>query len=108
MFSYCVIYYFLYLNVIKAKAIVLALKLVVQSNARKLIVESDCEPVVKFINNKQSGGSYLGRVVREISSLASLFDTILFQHIFRKVNIAAHTLTSLRSSFLLEYGWGLS
>lgn len=76
----------------EAKAIILGLKMAIQCNASKVVVESDCLQVVSLIKARKHDGSYLGMLSREINVIANSFEVISFCHVFREAILAAHTM----------------
>lgn len=88
------------MNFTEAKVVVLGLRMTLQCNERRIVVECDCLYMVNLINNKQFDGSSLGVIIKEIIFLTSCFDVVSFFHIFREANCAAHAMAHLSP---LEY-----
>ncbi|XP_021865721.2 uncharacterized protein [Spinacia oleracea] len=87
-------------NVTEAKSIILGLKMALQCNASKVVVECDYLQVVELINRRKFDGSYFGMLSREINAISSSFDVILFCHVYREANLAADVMAQLSP---LEY-----
>ena len=58
----------------------------------KVIFASDCQSLVTRINSSISDRSSIGTVVNDIKFASRSFVSVVFKHVRRQVNIAAHLL----------------
>jgi ribonuclease HI len=84
----------------EALAVRRALSLADEEGFRKLQVVSDCLSVVQRINSSMVDRSHVGVVVRDIKDLANSFSSILFNHVHRESNGAAHILARSAERFI--------
>ncbi|KNA03763.1 hypothetical protein SOVF_206000, partial [Spinacia oleracea] len=82
-------------EITEAKAIVLGLQVANQCHERNIIVECDNSLIIKKLKENKVDGSYLGVILREVKHLSSLFHSVVFSHVFREANEAAHTMAHL-------------
>ena len=60
-----------------------------------LMVESDCQDVVKLVNNKEGGKTEIMWVILEIQNQSKEFHNVSFHYTPRSCNVYAHSLTKL-------------
>ena len=70
-----------------------------------IMVESDCQEVVKLVNNKEGSRTKIVRVILEIQSLSKDFQNISFYHTPRSCNAHAHSLAKLALRSNKIVGW---
>ena len=70
-----------------------------------LMVESDCQEVVKLVNNKKGSRTKIVWVILEIQSLSKDFQNISFYHTPRSCNAHAHCLAKLALRSNKIVGW---
>jgi hypothetical protein len=66
---------------------------------------SDCLLLIQRILSSEKDRPAVGTVVGDIKSLAAEFSTILFKHIGRKLNIAAHLLARSSESTFCNFSF---
>jgi hypothetical protein len=76
----------------EALAIRRAMSLVNEEDFRKLLVVLDCLSVIHRINSVMPDRSPIGVVIQDIKALVNNFSDILFSHVYRQGNEAAHIL----------------
>jgi hypothetical protein len=81
------------LEIAEALAMRRAIILAKEEGFSKIIVNSDCLSVVKRVTSDQDDRSLCGPVIHDIRRLAQDFVSCSFRHVYRGLNIVAHSLT---------------
>jgi hypothetical protein len=70
---------------------------------QKLIVLSDCLPVIQRIQSLKMDRSAVETVVGDIKSLTSDISTVVLRHAGHKMNVATHVLARCSESYLCNF-----
>jgi ribonuclease HI len=70
----------------------------------KVIFASDCQSVINRIKSMLIDRSAYGPVIEDVKLLAKSFDSCSFQHVYRVLNIAAHSLAR-KCEFSVDAVW---
>jgi hypothetical protein len=57
-----------------------------------VIVGSDCLPVVQRITSAQPDRSFCGPVIEDVKIMTRSFESCVFRHVYRVLNVVAHNL----------------
>jgi ribonuclease HI len=87
-------------EIAEALALRRALSLAGSEGFDKVIVASDCLSLVQRVNSLELDRSQVGVVVQDIKAMASSFASVLFIHVYRQCNIAAHSLARSAELFI--------
>jgi ribonuclease HI len=79
-------------EIAEALAMRRAIILAKEEGFSKVIVSSDCLLVVQRVTNGQEDRSLCGSVIHDIRKLVDSFTSCFFRHVYRSLNVAAHTL----------------
>ena len=70
---------------------------------QNVIIASDCLSVVQRLNLSRRDRSTVGAVISDIKSMAEGFSSVVFRHVSRVVNVAAHTLARSCDHFVSSF-----
>ncbi|KAL2903407.1 DNA-directed RNA polymerase subunit alpha [Bienertia sinuspersici] len=72
---------------------------------RRLIIESDCLPLIQKLKKSKTQNSALGLVLEDISYLVSLFGFCSFSFVKREGNVLAHSIAKYHFDGNREMYW---
>lgn len=67
--------------------------LAVSAGWREVIIESDCQSIIRDVNSRETCLSAGGHFIEDIKNKSCLFHSIAFRHLFRDANSLAHELS---------------
>jgi ribonuclease HI len=79
-------------EVAEALALRRAISIAREKDVQRVIFVSDCRFLILRLNSSAQDRSQVGSVVTDILKVASGFTSVVFQHVGRSINEAAHTL----------------
>jgi ribonuclease HI len=82
-----------------------AAKLCQELGLQTVILEGDAEVVVKGVNSKERLRNRYGHIIQGTWTVLRTIPKWTYQHVNRKANTAAHTMTHLAIKTFLERTW---
>ena len=79
-------------EMVEALAVRRAVYLAHDGHFSDVIFASDCLPLVQRLNSSVHDRSSIGSVVADIKYATSVFGSVIFKHVRRHLNVAAHLL----------------